>query len=85
MNGIRLKFVFYIGDGNVVILLEKIFDYFFRVSGFFNVNIIVYNNVSSISILWKIDVLEFVLMSGVYVNCNKIVGLFDLIMCSFGV
>lgn len=84
-NGTRPKFVFHMGDGNVVISSEKTLDYFFRVSGFFNVNITAHNNVSSISILRKIGVSELVPMSGAYVNCNKTVGLSDLTMCSFGV
>ena len=84
-NGTRPKFLFNMGDGNGVISSERTVDYSFGVSGSFNVNITAHNNVSSISVLRKLDVLELVPMSGAYVNCNKTVGLSDLTSCSFGV
>lgn len=69
------------GDGYIIMLINRILDYLFFSSGFFDVNIIVYNNVSSKSVFCRVVVLRFVFLVGVEVICNKIVGLFEMIVC----
>ena len=84
-NGTRPKFVFNMGDGNIVTSTNKSLHHSFAVNGSFNINVTAYNNVSSRSVLRKLEVVELVPMIGAYINCNKTVGLSDLTTCSFGV
>lgn len=62
VNGLELRYYVYFGDGKNVILIDSRVNYFYIIYGDFFLNIIVLNDISSVSRIINVIVCKFVIV-----------------------